>query len=583
MLVIALLLAGLIVGGTAEAASTVETIYAAWGGRAVSTTTVTDASGGVHTVFYPTTMGVNPTGYKHPIITFGSTLSASSYAPTLTHLASWGFVVVNANTTSPSSGAMMLAGAQKMVALNATSGSIFYQKLDAAKVAAAGHDQGSQGAIKATLNSGGLIKTTAAISFRGGDIGQISNWAAVTAPVQFFWGSIDWFSDQTSQDAIYNGVSVAPASKGVANGAGRDDLGTGNKFRGYLTAWFKYSLECVADAQSVFVGGAPEINTNTNWLRAAQKRLVVCGGGTTTTTAPGSTTTTAPTSTTTTTAPPPPSGTPVENKYKVAGTWAVTSEHVTDGGGTPRTRPDGTSYSGTPAGCQVFRPTTLGTGGFKHAIITWGNGTDSPPSNYTATLTHLASWGFVVIASDNQRTGWGDEMWACAKWMKAQNAVTSSIYYQKLDPARVGSAGHSQGATGALVQQPLSGGTITSTAAIELVNPGFFSPQSQLPTMSQITQKTFLMSVSSDGLLCSQTEQTNWYNQLPGPAAKGMVNDSGGHSIIQQANNAQLGYLTAWFMYTLKGTADARTAFVGTPPEMNANPKWGNAAEKNLT
>jgi hypothetical protein len=38
----------------------------------------------------------------------------------------------------------------------------------------------------------------------------------------------------------------------------------------------------------------------------------------------------------------------------------------------------------------------------------------------------------------------------------------------------------------------------------------------------------------------------------------------------------------AWFEYTLKGNATARSAYVGSPPELNTNSAWANQAEKNL-
>ena len=45
-----------------------------------------------------------------------------------------------------------------------------------------------------------------------------------------------------------------------------------------------------------------------------------------------------------------------------------------------------------------------------HPIISWGNGTGVSPSGYAWLLGHLASWGFVVIASESRNTGSGEEM-----------------------------------------------------------------------------------------------------------------------------------------------------------------------------
>jgi predicted dienelactone hydrolase len=51
-------------------------------------------------------------------------------------------------------------------------------------------------------------------------------------------------------------------------------------------------------------------------------------------------------------------------------------------------------------------PERLAQGGLCHPVITWGNGTGSNPSLYKVLLNHLASHGFVVIASNSRRSRW---------------------------------------------------------------------------------------------------------------------------------------------------------------------------------
>ncbi len=73
----------------------------------------------------------------------------------------------------------------------------------------------------------------------------------------------------------------------------------------------------------------------------------------------------------------------------------------------------------------------------------------------------------------------------------------------------------------------------------------------------------------------------NWYNQVPGAAARARLIGAG-HNVIQNANNGYQGYITAWFMYTLEGDTTARTAFVGSPPQISTNTAWQDWAGKNL-
>ena len=46
---------------------------------------------------------------------------------------------------------------------------------------------------------------------------------------------------------------------------------------------------------------------------------------------------------------------------------------------------------------------SLGRHGFKHPIVSWGNGIITTPTAYETTLTFLATHGFVVIASNSRK------------------------------------------------------------------------------------------------------------------------------------------------------------------------------------
>jgi predicted dienelactone hydrolase len=123
----------------------------------------------------------------------------------------------------------------------------------------------------------------------------------------------------------------------------------------------------------------------------------------------------------------------IETTYRAVGPWAVSTGSASAFGGT----------------YKLYYPTNLGSGGFDHPILTWGNGTNATPSKYDGILTHLASWGFVVIASDSGSTGLGTQILDGAYYLVNQDANPASIFYQNLDIANVGALGHSQGAGGA--------------------------------------------------------------------------------------------------------------------------------------
>jgi hypothetical protein len=113
---------------------------------------------------------------------------------------------------------------------------------------------------------------------------------------------------------------------------------------------------------------------------------------------------------------------------------------------------------------NVYRPSNLAQSGHCHPILIWANGyRDNPEQNppdcvvdqganrwcgqYQPLLNHLASHGFVVVASLSTATAEGDPLPTIAglDWIIEQSADPSSPYYQRLDTTNIGQLGHSYG------------------------------------------------------------------------------------------------------------------------------------------
>jgi hypothetical protein len=291
--------------------------------------------------------------------------------------------------------------------------------------------------------------------------------------------------------------------------------------------------------------------------------LGACGSGTTTTTTPGSTTTTTTPGSTTTTTPPTER---VDEHFEVTGPWAVAT-------GTA-------SAPGTP-GVTLYYPEDLGADGYDHPIITFGNGTGGTCDTSAPTVqAHLASWGYAVVCADSGATGLGTEILAAAEWLADQDGNPSSVFFDKLETSKVGALGGSQGASGAVEAMLQSNGLITSVVGVALVDPVFHIwSGGQPPDFSQVQDPLFLISGTAD-FLTSQEWQQNYYDEVPGPAAKAALVNVG-----HNPDGRDWAYTTAWFRYTLEGDQFARGAFVatgGSPPEISADSAWTNWAAKNL-
>ncbi|MDO8188266.1 alpha/beta hydrolase [Conexibacter sp. JD483] len=257
---------------------------------------------------------------------------------------------------------------------------------------------------------------------------------------------------------------------------------------------------------------------------------------------------------------------PVEAAYQATGPWAVSTATVNDSSGR--------------AIYQLSYPTDLGRGGVRHPIITWGNGSLATPADYPGLLNHLASWGFAVVASTSSTTGKGTEILAGAQYLVARASDPSSIFNGKLDTAHVGAAGHSQGSGGTINATTRSGGLITSSAVWALPASIWVSRGDEFDVRA-LTTPTFFMGGQWDVLIAGPGVVTDYYRAAGGPAAAAVLKGAD-HNTIQRTGGGTLGYLAAWFRYTLSGDTTARSAFAGSTPELLSNTLWQNQAVKSL-
>lgn len=103
----------------------------------------------------------------------------------------------------------------------------------------------------------------------------------------------------------------------------------------------------------------------------------------------------------------------------------------------------------------VYYPAELETSNKKYPVIVLCNGSGTPLSKYPAVAQHYASWGFVVIGTEekNAWNAFGAEM--SLRYLERMNENEQiedkqSIFYQKIDFDNVGIVGHSQGGVGVI-------------------------------------------------------------------------------------------------------------------------------------
>ena len=263
-----------------------------------------------------------------------------------------------------------------------------------------------------------------------------------------------------------------------------------------------------------------------------------------------------------------PTGGPIEAKYLVDGPYEVSVQ-----------RDDTLLDFGEFA---VYYPTELETQTGRYPVIVLCNGTGTPLSKYPAVARHYASWGFIVIGTEEENSwnAFGAEM--CLRYLErmdknktiATQGDRESLFYHKVDWERVGVVGHSQGGVGVI-------NAVTDTRHKDV----YKTAVSLSPTNKELAHNLFwdydaslievpILLLSGEGggddwVVTGQQLQAI-YDDVPGQKmmARRVATDHG--EMLYMAD----GYVTAWFRWQLLDDAEAAGAFNGDSPELFGNPLY---------
>ena len=219
---------------------------------------------------------------------------------------------------------------------------------------------------------------------------------------------------------------------------------------------------------------------------------------------------------------------------------------------------------------NVYRPKNLAQSGYCHPILIWANGyTDNPEQNpplcvtdsatgkwcgqYLPMMNHLASHGFVVVASLSTATGSGDPLPTIVglNWILQQAEDSSSPYYHRLDTANIGQLGHSFGGMSTCMSaaEPRykALATICGTKALT----GVHTPMLFFCGGKDTTVKC---SGVRDTFLTVKDQPAFFLNEL---------NADHGSWVYQGAKGVSLSSAAAWFRVHLMGDTANRKYFYG--------------------
>lgn len=241
---------------------------------------------------------------------------------------------------------------------------------------------------------------------------------------------------------------------------------------------------------------------------------------------------------------------------------------------------------------EAWYPSDMEEINHTYPLVVMANGTGVKASQYKEVFQHLASWGFIVVGNEDENCRTGASCAATLDFILGLNENKNSNFYGKIDTNKIGIAGHSQGGVGAINAVTAQENKNLYKAIFIASTPSpLFADDNVLGSewrydISKVTIPCFMVAGTGSGDAGTATDKTTaqgqgicplWamienYNAIPDTVDKIMAREVGKDhgDMLRYAD----GYMTAWFVYYLKGDIQAGEAFFGNNAEILSNKNW---------
>nr|MBQ4453608.1 alpha/beta hydrolase [Clostridia bacterium] len=225
---------------------------------------------------------------------------------------------------------------------------------------------------------------------------------------------------------------------------------------------------------------------------------------------------------------------------------------------------------------EVYYPIDIYNLG-KVPVVIFLNGTGTPASKYPALQEHLASWGFITIANEENNSFYGEGVELSIRYLLFADTYSSnddeSPLKGHIDFDNIGVTGHSQGGIGVINgitihphSDMIKAAVMLSSTETDMAKAFLWDSDSSL-----IHANTMMIGSSgqTDSAISPLESMQKTYENITDDVIKVLArrNDCDHGEMLYYAD----GYVTAWFMYFLQGDEEAGKAFFGDNPEISAN------------
>lgn len=215
-----------------------------------------------------------------------------------------------------------------------------------------------------------------------------------------------------------------------------------------------------------------------------------------------------------------------------------------------------------------------------YPVIVLSNGTGVPMSKYMAVAEHFASWGFLVIGTEEEYDWNGFSAEMCIRYLQLLNENATigdddnkkdNIFFGKIDFENVGIVGHSQGGVGVMNAITTQQHSDVFKAAVSLSPTNKELAHNLLwdydATKIDIPIMLIAGAGGGDDWVVTGEQLEEIFDDISSDKVMLRRKDTPHGEMLYSAN----GYVTAWFMWQLQGDKYAAKAFIGDTPEMMQN------------
>lgn len=222
----------------------------------------------------------------------------------------------------------------------------------------------------------------------------------------------------------------------------------------------------------------------------------------------------------------------------------------------------------------IYYPSELESNDKEYPMVLLVNGTGGKATKYEPMLKQLASWGFIVVGTQDKGTGSGESSITTLNYMLSENEIVNSIFYRKIDKDNIGISGFSQGGAGTIRAITMFDESHYFKTAVPLspVSEKTAEQMTHYPYDSSKINCPILMLSGTSGEFEIETviplsEMNKMYEKISSLKVMGRRVGMTHDDMLYQAQ----GYVTAWFMWQLQGDEEAKNAFHGENAEILNN------------